>query len=421
MQKSEKSRPAACDDRTAAARDDAVRVIARRLTGLEEELARRIAARYRQEIVDYGAADSSVSADAAGVALCNLKALLSNLEEGEALSDGQLDETRVGAARRVHQGVSLEAFLHAARLWGQFVWERLRDATSDCPEERDAALEIASRVMGHVDLLSVAGAQAYLDEAQGLSGVGRVLRREFLEELLGGERDPHRARRQAGSSGVRLAENYVVILVRQPLEERGAMRWTIEAARTHLRPSGGVLLVGARDAEVVALYPVSDPGQVHTAKKDAESLAGTVAARGLTVGLSGWHPGLSGIALAYAEAKEAARLGALAGVTDRAVTLDEVLIDHIARFTPHVSRILDETLEPLFRYDQAHQSALVATVRAYVDAGFNLTRSAEVLHVHPNTVMYRLRRVRELSGRDPHDPDDLLILFLALKLAEVSP
>jgi DNA-binding PucR family transcriptional regulator len=35
--------------------------------------------------------------------------------------------------------------------------------------------------------------------------------------------------------------------------------------------------------------------------------------------------------------------------------------------------------------------------------------------------MYRLRRVKELSGRDPHDPDDLLILFLALKLAELSP
>jgi DNA-binding PucR family transcriptional regulator len=180
-------------------------------------------------------------------------------------------------------------------------------------------------------------------------------------------------------------------------------------------------LVGARDAELVALYPVSEPSQIHAAKKDAAALAGTVASRGLSVGLSGWHPGLAGIALAYAEAKEAAQIAAGAGVTDRAVALDEVLIDHIAGCTPHVSRILDETLDPLVQYDLVHQTALVPTVRAYVDAGFNLTRSAEVLHVHPNTVMYRLRRVKELSGRDPHDPDDLLILFLALKLAEVTP
>jgi DNA-binding PucR family transcriptional regulator len=36
--------------------------------------------------------------------------------------------------------------------------------------------------------------------------------------------------------------------------------------------------------------------------------------------------------------------------------------------------------------------------------------------VHANTVVYRLRRVRELTGRDPHDPDDLLLLSLGLKL-----
>jgi sugar diacid utilization regulator len=207
----------------------------------------------------------------------------------------------------------------------------------------------------------------------------------------------------------------------QPLGERAALRWLLEAARTHLRPSSGALLVGARDAEVVALYPVSELAEVNLAKQDAGSLAGAVAARGLSVGLSGWQPGLAGIALAYGEAKAAAQLAAGTGVTGRAVALDELLIDHIARSTPHVSRILDETLEPLFQYDRAHQTALVATVRAYVDAGFNLTRSAEVLHVHPNTVLYRLRRVKELCGRDPHDPEDLLILFLALKLAEVSP
>jgi DNA-binding PucR family transcriptional regulator len=76
---------------------------------------------------------------------------------------------------------------------------------------------------------------------------------------------------------------------------------------------------------------------------------------------------------------------------------------------------------PLVRYDLLHGTSLVQTVSAYIESGFNLTRSSEVLHVHPNTVMYRLRRVAELCGRDPHDPDDLLILFLALKLADINP
>ena len=43
---------------------------------------------------------------------------------------------------------------------------------------------------------------------------------------------------------------------------------------------------------------------------------------------------------------------------------------------------------------------LVETLQAYLSAGTNLTQSARMLNVHPNTVVYRLRRIRELSGRE---------------------
>src|SRR5207245_1966826 len=111
-----------------SARNEAIRAIARRLAGREEDLAKQIVARYRDEIVDYRAADDSLSADAAGLVLDNLEALLANLERNEPLSNAQLEKTRMGAARRVHQGVSLESFLHAGRVWGQLAWETLRDA-----------------------------------------------------------------------------------------------------------------------------------------------------------------------------------------------------------------------------------------------------------------------------------------------------
>jgi DNA-binding PucR family transcriptional regulator len=102
------------------------------------------------------------------------------------------------------------------------------------------------------------------------------------------------------------------------------------------------------------------------------------------------------------------------------VAFDEVLIDHMVRSSPHGDRILDGTLRPLLDYDAERQSELVPTLRAYVDSGFNLTKSADLLSVHPNTVVYRLKRIKELSGRDPHDPDDLLLLFLGLKLTELT-
>jgi DNA-binding PucR family transcriptional regulator len=49
-----------------------------------------------------------------------------------------------------------------------------------------------------------------------------------------------------------------------------------------------------------------------------------------------------------------------------------------------------------------------------------MTKSAAALFVDPNTIVYRLRRIREVCGRDPHDPNDLLLLTLALKLADLQ-
>jgi DNA-binding PucR family transcriptional regulator len=85
----------------------------------------------------------------------------------------------------------------------------------------------------------------------------------------------------------------------------------------------------------------------------------------------------------------------------------------------HAGRMLESILRPLLEYDRAHQAELVETLRAYLAAGTSLTRSAKTLTVHPNTVVYRLRRIRELSGRDPQSMEDLLILSLALKLMEL--
>jgi len=129
---------------------------------------------------------------------------------------------------------------------------------------------------------------------------------------------------------------------------------------------------------------------------------------------------MAAIGVGYAEATEAVEIAPGSGTAGRAVAFDEVLIDHMVRSSPHGDRILDGTLRPLLDYDAERQAELVATLRAYVEAAFNLTKSAEKLSVHPNTVVYRLRRIKELSGRDPHDPEDLLLLFLGLKLTELS-
>jgi DNA-binding PucR family transcriptional regulator len=59
------------------------------------------------------------------------------------------------------------------------------------------------------------------------------------------------------------------------------------------------------------------------------------------------------------------------------------------------------------------RDALLDTVQAFLDNAGSSDRAAKVLHCHPNTVRYRLRRVRELTGRSLTDPIALAELATA--------
>jgi DNA-binding PucR family transcriptional regulator len=171
------------------------------------------------------------------------------------------------------------------------------------------------------------------------------------------------------------------------------------------------------NGDLVVLYPATGPEELEAVRQHCVELAQALQAS-VNIGMSGRHRGRRAIATAYAEARDAATLASRLGICGRPVGLDELLIDHMLQGSAHAQRLLEAALRPLIDYDREHGSAMLATLEAYVRTHFNLTRSSEILAVHPNTVVYRLRRIRELSGRDPHDVDDLIVLALGLKLRE---
>jgi sugar diacid utilization regulator/putative methionine-R-sulfoxide reductase with GAF domain len=78
---------------------------------------------------------------------------------------------------------------------------------------------------------------------------------------------------------------------------------------------------------------------------------------------------------------------------------------------------VDEWLGPLERQEARGRSAapLVATIEALVSVSWSPRAAARRLDVHVNTLLYRLQRARELTGRDLDDPDVRLALALALR------
>ena len=73
----------------------------------------------------------------------------------------------------------------------------------------------------------------------------------------------------------------------------------------------------------------------------------------------------------------------------------------------------------LVAYDRQHNTDLVETLRAWLDAFGDVAAAAAAVYVHPNTFRYRLRRLAEVGGLDLDDPDSRFAAMLQLRL--VSP
>jgi sugar diacid utilization regulator len=72
-------------------------------------------------------------------------------------------------------------------------------------------------------------------------------------------------------------------------------------------------------------------------------------------------------------------------------------------------------LGPVLDYDRAHGAGLCETLKTFLDCSGSWNRTAAHLHLHVNTVRYRIARVEELTGRDLTQLADRVDLFLAVR------
>ncbi len=77
-------------------------------------------------------------------------------------------------------------------------------------------------------------------------------------------------------------------------------------------------------------------------------------------------------------------------------------------------------LGPLSAYDKARGTPLLKTLEVYLQRHGNLRQSARDLHIHLNTLHYRLRRIGEVTGMDLKDADARLDLLLALRVRALA-
>jgi hypothetical protein len=177
--------------------------------------------------------------------------------------------------------------------------------------------------------------------------------------------------------------------------------------------AGRSILVGVQGSRLIVL--MSEPGT----GIGAGQLGGLVDGFGPGPVVVG--PVAPDLAAAHASAREAlAGLRAVPGWPDapRPVAADDLLPERaLSGEAAAHRRLVDAFVTPL----EAAGGELLLTLATYVEGGGALESCARTLFVHPNTVRYRLRRVSELTGLNPADPRDALVLRTALIVGRLGP
>ncbi len=196
-----------------------------------------------------------------------------------------------------------------------------------------------------------------------------------------------------------------------------------DMARRHINGAAGLYV-----DVIVALYPLENAAQIGRVRRSVEELRTQLASRtagGLvTAGISRPAAGLAALREVYREARDAMRIAAELGDLEQVtfygdLKLYQLLLALKERNLDHLRRFYAVTLGPLAEYDERKQADLIRTLNGFFEANGNLARAAQDLDVHRNTLVYRLERISELTDLDLDDPDNRLILHLALKVQRV--
>jgi PucR family transcriptional regulator, purine catabolism regulatory protein len=99
--------------------------------------------------------------------------------------------------------------------------------------------------------------------------------------------------------------------------------------------------------------------------------------------------------------------------------LDEPLAWMMAN-PARVELLVAHTIGPLLAYDREHRSELLLTLRVYLRATGSPSQAADALHVHRNTLGYRLKRIEEVTGRSLASMDDRFELWLGVRAHELA-
>jgi hypothetical protein len=328
-----------------------------------------------------------------------LRRFVEDLVTPGAVDDPRSRETYVALGRgEMRAGRSLDALLSAYRLGARIAWERCVEAGQTAGFEPATLYRLAAAIFSYIDRISAESVEGYAAE-QSAAVAERQRRRRALVRLL--------ARDDALPEDVRdLAQ---LAAWPRPATVAGLVVRGEDADRLAVR-LGGEAIAAAESGLVLALVP--DPDAPGRRAELQAALREAPAALGPTVGLERAGRSLTRAQAAFALLEDGVLPPGSPLVAD--AHLPALLLHGDAALAADLAA---RALAPLEELRPGPRARLTETLQAWLDEPGQVTRVAQRLHVHPQTVRYRVAQLRELFGERLEEPDGRFELALAVRLA----
>lgn len=273
----------------------------------------------------------------------------------------------------------------------------------------------ADRVAARVGALALA---VEMSRRQAVADTEDRFQMEMMESLLSGELSPEAITERAVRLGLDLSLNYAVMAV-----SLAGSHYQLE---TIVRQAASFLdnaFCHRRGDTMVVLRPVAAATTVHDLRRMGQDVARELTAHFggiVSIGIGRLYPGVEGLRKAVPEAEHALVMGSrLFGAGSVSLFADLGIYRLLFSAKPEELRhFYEECLERLVEYDRQHNGELMRTLEALLQYP-TLAKTAQTLHIHRNTLLYRLQRIQEVAGLDLEDGDTRLTLHLALRAGDI--
>jgi len=366
---------------------------ARRLLVQVDDLVARLGVAYQAEIPEYASmSDADLDTQVLPMSRAAVTAFFSTFLTGRKIGSAELRTFQDSGRVRLMMGLSLESVLHAYRIAGRVTWQTVV-ATIDAGEESLLG-DLAEGWIDFIDQASCIVARGYLSASHERMRHVDARRRELLEALLSAT-DAADVAAVALRFSTILAAQYVPVVVHGPT---AASR--IDAV-LDVAPPGTI--GGHRGHQLLLLVPdrLTNPEALAHA-------SGSIVAYGECSA-----PGTDLVA-AVAQAEQLADIAASEYGGPGVYGPDDLLIEQLMVAAPRLAAVLHSRVTNALAARDS-DGVLASTLRTYLSCG-SIPATARIEVVHPNTVSYRLARVRDLLGLDPRVPRQAALLVLGLGL-----